>query len=400
MFELFTTILPTILLFSAVFSFLVVVHELGHYCTARWFKVGTSEFAVGFGNLVYSIQDKNHTQWSLRALPFGGYVAILDQETLDQETLNDQKQTNSKTDSATKSDSKTNSTTKSNIKINGKPIEKATYMEKVIIFIGGPLFNFIAAFILATFAIFFYGWQPTPNNIVESSQVTHIQPKDKILLIDAMSVTNWKEVQINLQGKEKALLSIERQTDSGSVNTILIEAKANAIQEPKTLNLIQKGLAFVFNIFGYQMKEHKTTYKWDIKPNQTIKQDMSFFGSIKQSLLFVMSSMIEFLFMLKLIAYSGIGLLSGPIGIAKSLSTAASVGFETLLWITIKLSMSLGLFNLLPLPMLDGGQVLLASISKIRGKPLSHFFLHLWGYMGLVLIGGLMLFITLQDLLK
>lgn len=360
-------ILLSIIIFGGVFSFLVVAHELGHYLTARWFGIGISEFSVGFGNLVYSFKDKLKTQWSLRALPFGGYVAILDDE---------------------------------HPEVKGKTIYQAKYWQKLIIYMGGPFANILTAFVLTFLVIFFAGFQPTASNIIEKTQLTNLQPQDKILTIDGFNIQNWKDVQINLANKSKAIIAVERVTNQSINQVIVMEAKAEEIQEEKKMNLISKIIKVIANTLGYKTSDKTTVYKWNIEPVKFAKESKTFSQSIVTAFTLTIASIIEFFALLQFIASNGISMLSGPIGIAKSLTTAASAGVESLTWLTIKLSMSLGLFNLLPLPMLDGGQVLLASISKLKGSNLSHRFLHFWSYLGLVLIGGLMIYVSIMDILK
>lgn len=358
-------------LFILVFGLLVIFHELGHYYMARLFNVGVKEFAVGFGQVIFSYKDKRNTLWNLRAIPFGGFVNILEEKSEE---------------------------------INGDTLSDKSYYQKMLIFIGGPLANIICAFIIAWGTIWQLGMHNTPSNKIYKFEQTiqsinpnaiTLQAGDTITAVNGKPTQTWKDVQFALLGKQNALLTINR-----DINTYLIKMNATPIEEETKQTLLLKAINMVKKMLGYEVKTTKTTYKWNLHAYPSTLETHTILSAFYATCSFIYTNICEFFTLLTIIFTVGPSILSGPLGIGKSLFQAAGQGIETILWLSIKLSMSLGLFNLIPLPMLDGGQMFIATLEKIKRKSMSETFYKFWGIAGLSIIGSLMIYITLMDLLR
>lgn len=382
--SLFTNILSmgflyNLLLFACVFGPVVLFHELGHYFFARRFNVGVSEFAVGFGQKIMTFNDKRGTQWSIRLLPLGGFIRVIEDK--------DQVQEFDRV-------------------IVGEAIHQKPYYQRMLIFFGGPAANFIMVFVLVTGLVMWKGmpfYEPiigkvtnienssNPDNISnktldEKSDTSKFAPQaatqsslqagDKVLSVDGQEVSTWREVTLNLIGKTKANFKVERGDET--------------CKETKDIELVAKVVP----------GKVRNSYEWGMEGKEPVYSSHNFFGSMWQAILYIIAGLAEFIGLLKLIATKGVSFLSGPVGMFKNVGAMAAKGMEATLWYMVKISMGLGLFNLLPLPLLDGGRMFVASIEKLIGRNLSDRAMNYWGYIGLMLIVSLFGSVTFFDLLK
>ncbi|MDD5432772.1 MAG: RIP metalloprotease RseP [Candidatus Omnitrophica bacterium] len=346
----------TLLIFLAVLSLLIVVHEFGHFLAARLTGVRVEKFSLGFGTNLLK-KKKGHTEYSISAIPLGGYVKLAG------DNLEEYK---------------------------GKPYE---YLSKPIskrfyIIFCGPLLNYVLGF-LFFWLIFFVGYPSFTTKVGGlldgyGAKKAGLQIGDKITAIDGQKVAFWEELQKVIQEKN----------ESNNVNlTILRDSKefnvSVAIRETKLDD--QLGSKRKVGLLG-------------ITPfDEIVKVRHGFFES------FVLS--LEKTWFLTEMTYKGLwrmvtGKLSvrdsvtGPLGIFDITSKAAKVGLIAILQLVAVLSISLGIFNLLPLPVLDGGHIFLLGIEKIRGKYLGVKAERVLSQTGFVLIISLALFVTYNDIMR
>lgn len=341
----------TAIVFIIIMGIIVFVHELGHFLAAKKFKVYCAEFAIGMGPKLFSKQGKE-TLYTLRALPIGGFVSMAGEEE-NQEGM------------------------------ENVPVERSlkgikTY-QKVIIMIAGIVMNLLLAFIIFT-GIYLYQREATvegPLNIVtvaENSNAAKIglQPNDKITKI---TLENGKEVTI---------------TDTNEALTYLIADHVKEIsvqRDDKIVNLNFYYPDMENKLEGISISNNKVAIQWYEAPGFALKK----MGK---------DSTIIFRTLGNLIRGIGVKHLSGPIGIFNVVGTATQAGFLSIVLLLAVLSLNIGLFNLIPIPALDGGRIVLAILEKVLGKYYNkkiETFLIIFSF---VLLLALIIFVSFNDIMR
>ena len=334
----------TLLATVFVFGMIVLIHELGHFITAKWSGMRVDEFAIGFGPKLIGIQ-KGETLYSIRLIPLGGFNRIAGmspEEELD------------------------------NRSFLNKPVWK-----RFIVIAAGATFNFLLAIVL--FFIVFAGvgtqkisTEATIGHIAPGSPaaMAHLELHDKITLINGQPVTQWADIGDRLQGTAHHAIDITVERDGQSVTTTVIPND-------------DKGRAII-----------------GINP-ETYYESMSIGQAAQMAVLqtgAVIYGMVDGL--VQMIAHAQGENLSGPVGVAQMAGQVASVGFVPLLMFTALLSINLGVIHLLPLPVLYGGNFVLLLIEGITGKKLPPKALQYVQLAGVALLLLLFLYATTQDVTR
>lgn len=326
-----------------VFMVVVVVHEFGHFIFAKRAKIKVNEFSVGMGPKLFGKQ-RGETLYSIRALPLGGFCAMEGEDEEDGgEELDFSKRGH----------------------FNG-----ATIGGRILTIFAGPLFNFILAFVIL-FALFsIRGHQTTIIGSIRENSIAQkygIQAGDKIVNIGENKIDSWKDIQTSLSklDKQETIIKVIRNGQEKE-----IEVKFDNSKE-KVLGVTSK---LERNIL-VSVKESLNTFFY-------------FIGS--------MFDILRQLFTGKV----GVGQLSGPIGVVGAISSAASNGLFSLLYITAFLSVNLGFINLLPIPALDGGRLVFLFIELILGRPVSRSKEGLIHTIGFIFLMGLILFVSFKDVIR
>ncbi|MCF0154728.1 MAG: RIP metalloprotease RseP [Veillonella sp.] len=334
----------TLLATVFVFGMIVLIHELGHFITAKWSGMRVDEFAIGFGPKLIGIQ-KGETLYSIRLIPLGGFNRIAGMSP--EEELDDRSFLN-------------------------KPVWK-----RFIVIAAGATFNFLLAIVL--FFIVFAGvgtqkisTEATIGHIAPGSPaaMAHLELHDKITLINGQPVTQWADIGDRLQGTAHHAIDITVERDGQSVTTTVIPND-------------DKGRAII-----------------GINP-ETYYESMSIGQAAQMAVLqtgAVIYGMVDGL--VQMIAHAQGENLSGPVGVAQMAGQVASVGFVPLLMFTALLSINLGVINLFPLPVLDGGHLVLLLIEGITGKKLPPKALQYVQLAGVALLLLLFLYATTQDVTR
>ena len=359
-------ILPFIVLITIV----VFIHEYGHYYFAKKFGVGITDFSIGFGKEIFGWNDKAGTRWKVCWIPLGGYVKFYGDRNVfsqseQQELIN---------------------------KYNKEDREKLFILkpliQRSIIVAAGPLANFLLAILIFFMINFFAGKDMTPAIIDEVQKdspafISGIQKNDKILYINNRKVTSVLEVStfINATTKESIELLLLRNNVE-----IAIMVTPRLIEGKDSLgNLVKK------KIIGIRLSTFDNKFN-----KQPLSLSESLYYSIKE-VSFVTVTSLNYLG--KLITGSGdSSQLGGPIKIAKITGQVAEYGIIPFLSITAYISISLGMINLFPIPMLDGGHLMFYLFEKILGRPLSQKTQEGFFRIGLFLLFSLMFFVTFNDL--
>lgn len=344
------------ILFLFILGVLIVVHEFGHFMAARKVGVRVEKFSLGFGPQLFK-KTRGDTEYSLSVLPFGGYVKLAGDNLEEYQGKSDE--------------------------YFSKPPGKRFW----IIF-GGPLLNYIMG-ILCFWFIFWAGY-PTLTTKVGGlldgfgAAKAGIKVGDTIVAVEGKPVSSWEELQLQIQQKKN------QDTVSVTVNRDSLELNLTVGIQEKSLNdqLGQKRRVGLLGITPF---------------DEIITVRHGFINSLglafaKAGTLTVMT--------LKSIGLMVTGKLSmrdsvtGPLGIFFITSQAATLGVIAVIHLVAILSISLGIFNLLPLPVLDGGHILFLFIERIRGKTMSVKTERIITRIGSSFIISLALFVTYVDVVR
>ena len=344
------------LVFILILSLLIVVHEFGHFIAARIAGVRVEEFSLGFGPQLFA-KKIGDTKYSLSLIPLGGYVKMAG------DNLSECK---------------------------GKADEyfsKSPGRRFQIIFCG-PLLNYILGFLF--FWIILITGYPTLTTKVGGlidgygAKIAGLQVADKIIAINGQNVNSWEDLQNQIQ-KNRTKDSVElwlMRNDQKLKFTVGIKGKVldNQLGEQKTLGII------------------------GITPFDEVIQ-------VKHGLIASAYLGLEKTFNLTVMTYKGIWRLAsgkmsmrdsmtGPLGIFFITSKAAKLGLTAVMHLVAVLSVSLAVFNLLPLPILDGGHIFLLGLEKLRKKTIGIKTEQVINNIGLSLMIMLALFVTYNDILR
>ena len=356
--------------FLILITIVVFIHEYGHYYFAKKYGVGITDFSIGFGREIFGWNDKSGTRWKICWIPLGGYVKFFgdrnvfsqseQQELIDQYNDEDKKKLF---------------------------ILKPLY-QRAIIVAAGPLANFLLAILIFTMINLFIGKDMTPAIIDEVQKdspafVSGLKKNDKILFIDDRKVESILEVStfINISTSEQIEFKILRNDQELSV-------------------LIKPNLVDGTDSLGNPAKKRMIGIKLFVLENEFNRQPLGPSKAIYYSLKEVwFVTTVSLKYIGKIITGSGdFSQLGGPVKIAKITGQVAERGIVPFLSIMAYISISLGLINLFPIPMLDGGHLMFYLFEKILGKPLSQKTQENFFRIGLFLLFSLMFFVTFNDL--
>ena len=342
----------TIVALLIVLGVVVFIHELGHFMAARWAGVTVNTFSIGFGPAIVKWHDKHGTQWQIACIPLGGYVSIYGQE-----DMFDRK----KYDALSKE------------KKRGHYLSVRPWKQFIII-AAGVTMNFILAWFIYSATFMFHPRQvqlPVVGQVIRDSVAFRagVKPGDTILRIDNSSITNWGELIIakELAAKRDANVLIVRGEKLVQVKLSPAERWGLVADGSKT-ELRKKGF------FGGLYSGARETYHQSKNLLIVLKQIVTGERSTKQ--------------------------LGSFITIAQVSGNAMAAGFFALLSIIALLSVNLAVINLLPLPVLDGGYLMILVIEAIIRRKLGGKGMEIAIMLGWALILGLFLLTMWNDLAR
>lgn len=346
----------SILIFILILSLLIIVHEFGHFMAARFAGVRVEEFSLGFGPQLFA-RKIGDTKYSLSLIPLGGYVKMAG------DTLSECK--GGKDEYFSKSPGK-----------------------RFLIIFCGPLLNYILGF-LFFWAILFMGY-PTLTTKVGGlidgygAQVAGLRIADKIMAINGIPVDTWEEMQKQIQVNKDnnfILVSLVRDNQKLEFN-IALKNKVldNQLGEKKALGII--GITPFDEVVEVRHGFMESAY---LGLNKTMDLTVMTYKGIWRLISGKMSMRDS---------------MTGPLGIFFITSKAAKLGVIALLHLVAVLSVSLAVFNLLPLPILDGGHIFLLGLEKLRKKTLAIKTEQIINNIGMSLMIMLALFVTYNDILR
>ncbi len=359
-------IVPFIVLILVV----VFIHEYGHYYFAKKYGVGVTDFSIGFGKEIFGWNDKSGTRWKICWIPLGGYVKFFgDRNVFSQ--ADQQKIIN-----------------KYSKKEQDKLFVLKPLYQRALIVAGGPLANFLLAIFIFLSIYMFVGKDFTPAMISEvqkdsPAEIAGLQKNDVILEIDGNNVKSILDISKLIMMSTSEIIDFKV---SRSDNEIIFKVKPDVVDgEDNMGNKVKKRMVGIkLSPFNDQINHVK------LGPVKALYYSLG-------EVYFVSISSLKYLG--SIVAGSGdSSQLGGPIRIAKITGQVAEFGFIPFLSIMAYISISLGLINLFPIPLLDGGHLMFYSFEKILGRPLSQKTQEGFFRIGMLMLLFLMFFATFNDL--
>lgn len=332
--------MTTVILTLVIFMFIILIHEFGHFITAKLCNVRVNEFSIGMGPLLLR-KKKGDTQYSLRLLPIGGYVSMEGEDA------------DSEDDRA----------------LNKKPL-----WQRLIIVSAGAMLNLLLGFVIIVILYSAQGTAPTIN--VESVQQGApaygvLQPGDRIVKYNGNRTWYYKNLNFMMSDND------------GSPVTLEIERGEERFPVELTPQYNEEYGRYMIGVsFASENLNPLTILKY------------SFY-----EMFFVVKLVLYSLVML-VTGKVPLSQVSGPVGAGSMIGEAARAGFLTLLNISAILSINIGVFNLIPFPALDGGRIFFMLVELVRRKPIPTEKEGMVHFVGLVLLMVLMIVVTWNDLYK
>lgn len=334
------SVLVSISVTILILGLLIFVHELGHFLVAKLVGIKVHEFALGMGPLVWS-RKSGETQYTLRALPIGGFNRMAGMDPGEEYDPRG---------------------------FNTKPVG-----QRMGVIAAGSLMNFVLAIVL--FVIFFMGIGIASNSnkiagVLEGSPAHRagLQAGDRIIAVDGRETPTWEQLTtvIRAQPDQEVLLTVQR---AGEQLQVLIPVERD---EEENVGLI-----------GIKRSFEKKGFFESIWLG--ITSSVSLIVLIVQQLFLMIGGQVP-------------ADVAGPVGMVQIVGEAVNFGIGTIIQFTAMLSLNLGIINLFPIPALDGSRLVFLALEGVRGRPINpekENFLH---FIGFVLLIGLMILITYQDI--
>ena len=356
--------------FLFVLSLVVFFHELGHFLIGRWCGVKVDTFSLGFGPELFGFNDRHETHWRVAAFPLGGYVKF-------------------------HGDANGASMTDEAALAAMPPGERAVSFiaqkvwKRAAIVAAGPLANFLLAIVI--FTVIFYAngraiLLPMVDGIAAGSaaEAAGFQLGDRIVSIGGIKVDSFEDMQrvVQTASDTELVFSVDR---GGKWVELVATPRRRDVVTPFGTTRV--------GVLGVQSKS---------KPENWHVENYDFVGSVKlagSESWYIVARTGSYLKGLAAGTESS-DQLSGPIRIAEGSGAMAKIGLSALLNLAAILSISVGILNLFPIPLLDGGHLLYYAVEAVRGKAMNDKLQQFGFKVGLMLVTSLMVFATYNDILR
>ncbi|MDM9629711.1 RIP metalloprotease RseP [Rhizobium sp. S152] len=355
--------------FVLVLSLLVFVHEMGHYLVGRWSGIRILAFSVGFGPELVGFTDRHGTRWKLSLIPLGGYVRFFGDE-----------------DASSKPDDNVLATMTDEER--ARSFAGAKLWKRAATVAAGPIANFILAIAIFTVLFAIYGRSVADPVVAEvkpgsAAAEAGIIPGDLLIAIDGGKVQTFDDVRryVSIRPEQKIVVTIERNGEKRDVpmvpvRTGMTDQFGNKI-EIGLIGIVTNQEVGHFRVQTYSPMEalHEGTVQtWHI-----VTGTFKYIGNLVSG-------------------YMKPDQLGGPIRVAQASGQMATLGVAAVLQLAAVLSVSIGLLNLMPVPVLDGGHLMFYAIEAVRGKPLGSSAQDIAFRIGLAMVLSLMVFATWNDI--
>jgi len=342
--------------FIVIITVIVFVHEFGHFFVARLNGVRIEVFSIGFGPELRGWTDRRGTRWKICLLPLGGYVKMLGEQP-------------SEGGSA-----------------HGDSFAATHVAQRAAVVAAGPIANFVFSIVALAILFATFGERVTPPEISEikaasAAEAAGFQPGDLILSIDGEPIERFEDLQAVIRDSAgKSLHIVVRRagaevTLTATPHLVERETRLGSVQRVGELGVVRSGEVVYERRAPVAAAVAAVRETWTI-----ITATLEAVGEIINGT-------------------RGTEDLGGPVRIAQMSGQVAESGFVTMVWFMAFLSINLGLINLFPIPVLDGGHLLFFAIEAARGRPLGERAQELGLRVGLALVVGLMVLATWNDLI-
>ena len=348
-----------IIYFIIAMSVLVIIHEFGHFIACKIFNVYTSEFAVGMGPKIFGKKFKE-TEFTIRAIPLGGFVAIAGD---------------------------TENALESKVEFE-VPLERTmkgvANWKNLVIELAGVTLNFIFSIIVVAIVLVNVGGyvldsKPIVANVIENSpaQLAGLQENDYIIKVEfedgrILKPESFEDIAMFTSTYSDNITYTVKRNDS--IKSFVIKPELNEETELYSSGIMSPDKEVVPVTIGNSIY-YSCDYLIDLTKNTLVSLGHMITGK-------------------------GLDQVSGPVGIFKVTSDAASLGLLSYLNFLALLSLNLGIFNLLPIPVLDGGRVVITLIEMIIRRPVSENIQVVLMTLSMALLIGLMIFVTIKDIIR
>jgi regulator of sigma E protease len=355
--------------FLAVLTVIVFIHEMGHYLVARWNGVAVDDFSIGFGPEIFGWTDRRGTRWKISAIPLGGYVRFkgdMNAASVPDPDIDD------------KYDAETAKTLFANKNV----------WQRMAVVVAGPAANVLFTFLILYAMLMGYGrmtLDPVISGIAPDSPaaIAGFEAGDRVLSVDGFVVRGFEDFQ------RLVATAPERQVN------VVVERDGETLLIP----VVPSGETTTTR-FGRELKIGRIGVMRDVAEGDVIlyKPDaIEAVGMTFEEIRFIIDRTLAFFGDL-FVGRGDLDQVAGPIGMAQISGEVATLGLLALVNLTALLSLNIGLINLLPVPMLDGGHLMYYLVEAVRGRPLSQRIQEIGFRIGFALVCTLMVFTLVNDL--
>lgn len=355
--------------FVVVLSLLVFVHEMGHYLVGRWSGIRVLAFSVGFGPEIVGFTDRHGTRWKISAIPLGGYVRFFGDEDASSKPDMEKLKTMSPED-------------------RERSFAGAKLWKRAATVAAGPIANFLLAIVIFATLFSIYGRSVADPVVAEvkpqsAAAEAGILPGDLLFAIDGAKVETFDDVRryVSIRPEQRIVVTIERNGEKMDLpmvpkRTDMTDQFGNKI-EIGLIGIVTNQEVGHFRVQTYTplaALREGTVQTWYI-----VTGTFKYIGNLFEG-------------------YMKPDQLGGPIRVAQASGQMATLGVAALLQLAAVLSVSIGLLNLMPVPVLDGGHLMFYAIEAVRGKPLGASAQEIAFRIGLAMVLSLMVFATWNDI--
>lgn len=356
MIHLFLQLFHTVLAFNVVLGVLVFAHESGHYFAARWRGVYVETFSIGFGRALATWTDGRGTIWKLAWIPLGGYVKLHGQDR-PQDVPADV----------------------SAGWIAGRTFQEKSVLSRAIILVAGPTANFVLAAVTFVLLFALAGRPLTPPLIKavmpgSAAASAGLQAGDRIEAVDGRRISDFEDLQRIVSARPDTRISVTLRRGNRDLTRAVVTGSREVDGNRIGLLGVEGGAAVYQRVPLPAALWGGITETWRVTA-ATARGVAEIFTSGR-----------------------GASEIGGPLRIAQLSGEVAAMGAASLISFIAILSVNLGVINLLPIPVLDGGHLLLLLVEAVNGRPLSQRAQEYSVRAGLALIAALFIFVTWNDL--
>ena len=342
MFDFAFWLLSYLVPFLVVLTVIVFVHEMGHYLVARWNGVAIQTFSVGFGRELIGWNDRHGTRWRISAIPLGGYVRFVGD--MNPASVPDPEAV-AAVDPA----------------LAPRLFVNKNVWQRIAIVAAGPLANVLLTFLILYALLLGYGRYTIPpvvGGVVAGSvaESAGFLPGDEILSVDGYEVRGFEDFQRYVATSPERPVAVELKRD-GVVQSLTLVPEAVEVEDR----------------FGNDQRIGRIGVSRDVEDTDVTLYrpgPIEAIGMTVEEIRFIIQRTAAFLGDF-FVGRGDVEQLGGPVKVAKVSGEVATLGVIALINLMALLSLNIGIFNLLPVPMLDGGHLLYYLVEAVRGRPLS-----------------------------